>query len=64
MRKFKFRKMNNLKVVVGIIIQLVAVVLFGFTVSSLPGVLYFLLWCVGLVMSCSFAGSERVENAG
>ena len=47
MRKIIRRFLQNSKMITGVLVQMMAAFLFGFTAVELPNYLYFLIWCTG-----------------
>ena len=60
MRRIIRRFLQNSKMITGVLVQMMAAFLFGFTAVELPNYLYFLIWCTGLILCCSVTGTKSV----
>lgn len=63
MRRIRRRFLQNSKMVTGMLVQVAAAFLFGFTAVELPNYLYFLIWCIGLILCCSVPGTKESKKA-
>ena len=53
MRRIIRRFLQNSKMITGVLVQMMAAFLLGFTEVELPNYLYFLIWCTGLILCSS-----------
>lgn len=63
MRRIIRRFLQNSKMITGVLVQMMAAFLFGFTAVELPNYLYFLIWCTGLILCCSVTGTKESKKA-
>ena len=63
MRRIIRRFLQNSKMITGVLVQMMAAFLFGFTAVELPNYLYFLIWCTCLILCCSVTGTKESKKA-